>query len=67
MFEDPLIPILVFLAVTGMVLALASLSGAKGGQVRVRILRRAGDGSLAPVASAERIEPPVVAGKAEDV
>jgi hypothetical protein len=57
-FKDPLIPILVFLAVTGMVLALASLRRANAGQVRVRILRHAGDGPLGAAAAS---------GQADDV
>jgi hypothetical protein len=50
---DPLSLILVFLSVTGLVLALTSLSGPRAGRTRVRILRRAGDGPLAPIADAQ--------------
>ena len=52
---DPLLSTLIFLAVTGMVLALTSLSGPTASRVRVRILSPAGEGPLAPASGPIRL------------
>jgi hypothetical protein len=57
-FEDPLIPIVLFLSVTGLVLALLSLDRPKPGPVRVRILKRAGASLVAPAAGDQTASEP---------